>query len=96
MSSLNRDRVAWAEYALTAFSSQTGAELGSEALHDLIADLGHYATRHRIDFLKITARAISTWADERRHPDGIGDGPRVTITVEDRRPKRARRKGGVR
>jgi hypothetical protein len=83
---LNRRRAAWAEYAVTAFSSQTGADGGIAALHDLIADLGHYAIRQRLDFVRVVARALSTWADECKHAEGIGPGPQVTIAIAGRPP----------
>jgi len=77
----NDDRSEWAESALRAFSAKTGSGIGEEGLHDLIADLGHYAERQRIDFLDCIARAIGCWALERRGPlcaDGV---PPVIIQV---------------
>jgi hypothetical protein len=97
MSTTNRDRAAWAEYALTAFSSQTGADLGRDAVHDLIADLGHYAVTRRLDFAKIVALAVSTWAYERKHADDIGSCPQVAISIAGHPTKYAhRQKGGGR
>lgn len=89
MSPSNPDRADWAEYALTAFSSQTGADCDMYAVHDLIADLGHYCSRHRLDFVSIAARAISAWAYERKHPNGLGSSPQVTVAIEGRASKRA-------
>lgn len=77
----NDDRADWAESALRAFSAKTGSGVKDEGLHDLIADLGHYAERHHIDFLDCIARAISCWALERRDPSSTGSTPPVTIRI---------------
>ena len=61
----NEDRATWALKALRAFADVTGAELGREALHDLLCDLGHYADQHGLDFREEVERAAATWTDEK-------------------------------
>ena len=53
---LNDDRAAWADYALTAFMSQTGTEIES-ALGDLLGDLMHWCDRNNYDFEAALDRA---------------------------------------
>jgi hypothetical protein len=74
-----RSRVA--EQALHAYRIATGAEDYETAFHDLIADLGHYADRHDIDFVDCAARAIGCWALERRGSDCDDAIPRVVIQI---------------
>ena len=61
----NEDRAAWALKALRAFADVTGSELGREALHDLLCDLGHYADGRGLDFQEEVERAAATWAAEK-------------------------------
>ena len=61
----NEDRAAWALKALRAFADVTGSDLGREALHDLLCDLGHYADQKGLDFREEVDRAAATWADEK-------------------------------
>ena len=61
----NEDRAAWALKALRAFADVTGSDLGREALHDLLCDLGHYADQRGLDFREEVERATATWADEK-------------------------------
>jgi len=77
----NDDRAEWAEAALRAFSAKTGSGVGDEGLHDLIADLGHYADRQNIDFLDCIARAIGCWAVESRPQPSDERIPPVTIRI---------------
>lgn len=60
----NEDRAQWAENALKSFSRETGSDMGAEALHDLLCDLGHYADGLGIDFDEAMKRAAKTWAEE--------------------------------
>lgn len=61
----NRDRARWAEHALNTFSRETGSEMGQEALHDLLCDLGHYADQQGFDFEDQIRCAAETWAEEK-------------------------------
>ena len=61
----NENRADWALKALRAFAAETGSELGREALHDLLCDLGHYADQHGLDFQAEVTRATEIWADEK-------------------------------
>ena len=75
------DHVRVAKQALHAYCIATGADDDDEAIHDLIADLGHYADRHDIDFVDCAARAIGCWALEKRGPDCDLPIPRVVIHI---------------
>jgi uncharacterized protein (UPF0212 family) len=78
------DRVRAAKQALHAYCIATGADDDDEAIHDLIADLGHYADRHDIDFVDCAARAIGCWALERRKERDCTEAiPRVVIHIGD-------------
>ena len=77
----NEDRASWAGEALRAFAAKIGSEIDAEALHDLLADLGHYADAHDIEFLDVAARAIGCWALEQTSPDSTAAAPSVTITI---------------
>jgi hypothetical protein len=85
----NADRATWAEAALRTFCCEVGVDDECDAVHDLIADLGHYCSQHKLDFVSITARALSVWANECQQPDGTGASPQVTVTIAGRRPKLA-------
>jgi hypothetical protein len=60
------DRSEWAASALRTFSAKTGSGLEEEGVGDLIADLGHYADLHKIDFLDVVRAALANRAVERR------------------------------
>lgn len=60
----NEDRARWAKKALQAFSQETGSNLGRDALHDLLSDLGHYARSIGLDFRDEMDRAAATCALE--------------------------------
>lgn len=85
----NLDRASFAETALQAFRHKVGDDDDATLILDLITDLGHLAKIRELDFVAITARAVSVWAYERRHPDGMGASPQVAITVGGRKPKLA-------
>ena len=61
----NEHRARWAANALKVFSSETGSDMGQEALHDLLCDLGHYADELGLDFEAEIQRAAETWAEEK-------------------------------
>lgn len=61
----NEHRARWAASALKVFSSETGSDMGQEALHDLLCDLGHYADELGLDFEAELQRAAETWAEEK-------------------------------
>jgi len=71
-----------AKRALDAYCIATGAN-DDEGIIDLIADLGHFADRHDIDFLDCAARAIGCWALERLGTDCEEPFPRVFIHIDD-------------
>jgi hypothetical protein len=76
----NDDRSDWAASALRTFSARTGSGLGEEGVGDLIADLGHYADLHKIDFIDVVRTALANWAVERRGRH-CEDWPRITIEI---------------
>ena len=61
----NEHRSIWAANALRAFARETLCDMGREALHDLLCNLGHYADRHGLDFETELRRAAETWAEEK-------------------------------
>jgi hypothetical protein len=77
------DRARSAKQALHAYGIATGLEDDDETIHDLIADLGHYADRHHIDFVDCAARAIGCWALERRGAHCMDTAPAVIIQITD-------------
>jgi hypothetical protein len=85
----NHQRADWAASALVSFQYycwQRGED-DRTLITDLVTDLGHLATERKIDFVEIAAQALSHWAYERKHPNGLGPMPQVCITVEARPPK---------
>jgi len=85
----NDQRAGWARMALNTFRYQVGEDDDRTLILDLITDLGHLAHRRRIDFVSLVAEAVSVWAYERKHPDGTGASPQVTLTIQGRRPRYA-------
>jgi len=77
----NDDRARWAGAALQEFARKTGSGTSDEGLHDLLADLGHYADQHGINFIDCVARAIGCFELERRGHEGTDQAPQVTITI---------------
>lgn len=61
----NEDRARWAEKALRTFARETGSDMGREALHDLLCDLGHYADQSGLDFEDELRRSAETWTEEK-------------------------------
>lgn len=62
---INAQRASWAAAALMTFAGLTGSDIGPEALHDLLCDLGHWADAKGIDFAEAIERAAATWSDEK-------------------------------
>ena len=60
----NEDRARWAKKALQAFAQETGSDMGREALHDLLCDLGHYARSNGLDFRDELHRAADVCGEE--------------------------------
>lgn len=60
----NEDRARWAKKALRAFSHETGSDMGRDACHDLLCDLGHYARSIGLDFRDEMDRAAAVCATE--------------------------------
>ena len=81
----NRQRVGWAASALAAFRVEVGDDDNATLIQDLIADLGHLANSENLNFPRIAARGISTWAYERREPNGDDPNPQVSIIIAGRR-----------
>jgi hypothetical protein len=73
--------------ALEAFRKYDGHDDDRSSILDLITDLGHLACQCDLDFVQLVAQAVSVWAYERRHPDGAGASPQVTVTIAGRRPR---------
>lgn len=72
---MNMRRSEWAGAALATFAGTTGCGDGIEAIHDLIADLGHYAEEEGYDFQDIVERAVGTWLLERSGLEQIAKAP---------------------
>jgi hypothetical protein len=79
----NRKRARWAAACVDLYADFAGSHLPEEAIADLIANLGHYAQRERLDFLKLVARAIGHWHLEQTDEDSIDVLPTVTILIGD-------------
>jgi hypothetical protein len=77
----NGDRARCAAQALRAYNIATGDGEHDESIRDLIADLGHYADRHDMEFLDLVARAIGSWALEQKDPESCEALPLVTIHI---------------
>ena len=73
----NLDRARWAEKAIRTFSRETGSELGRDALHDLLCDLGHYADELGLDFEAEVSRALDTWDEEKAELSAIDESEGV-------------------
>jgi len=92
----NSGRTQLGATALRAFRDEAGGDDEQTLMLDLIADLGHLAVTRRFDFARMIAKAVSVWAYERKHPDGIGASPQVIVSIAGHRPKRAwRGEGGA-
>jgi Zn ribbon nucleic-acid-binding protein len=75
---MNDFRADWAEYALAAFVSQTGADY-ADAVTDLLCDLMHLADREGTDFAADLERARMHYAAETR-PNSTDDHPITSST----------------
>lgn len=77
----NSDRARWAAQALHAFRIASGDDDDDATICDLIADLGHYADRHDVDFLDVVSHAVGCWAGEKKDPNSADLSPQVTIRI---------------
>ena len=77
----NAKRAAWAEACISLFADMTGTDNDADSIGDLICNLGHYAQRRNLDFLKLLQTGIGHWHIEKTDPDSIEMLPTVTITV---------------
>lgn len=78
---LNTLRACWAASGLTVFQRTTDEPDNETAIVDLIADLGHFAKKHRLNYMEILRRGIRAWAYEERDPNGLGTLPWVSIRI---------------
>lgn len=83
----NAQRAQHAQTALAAFMHETGVDTRTEALRDLLTDLGHYCAAQRIDYLAAVVASVAVWASERRAPDSLGPEPAVTLQVAGYKPR---------
>lgn len=81
----NLDRARCAEKAIRTFSRETGSELGRDALHDLLCDLGHYADELGLDFEAEVSRALDTWDEEKAERTVIDetDSTAIASRIDD-------------
>lgn len=82
----NKLRAGWAATGLAAFQSTVNEWDCETAIVDLIADLGHLARIHKLDYLAILRRGIRAWAYEEREPNDLGQSPPVSIRIGTTRP----------
>ena len=82
----NKLRAGWAAAGLAAFQSTVNEWDCETAIVDLIADLGHLAKTHKLDYLAILRRGIRAWAYEEREPNDLGRSPPVSILIGTTRP----------
>ncbi len=78
---INSERAGWAAAALVVFQRTVNEADIETAMADLIADLGHLAKRHKLDYIAILRRAIRAWAYEERDPRELGTSPSVSIRI---------------
>lgn len=84
---INKQRAGWAAEGLAAYQSTINEWDCATAIVDLIADLGHLAKLHKLDYLAILRRGIRAWAYEEREPNDLGQSPPVSIRIGTTRPK---------
>ncbi len=84
---LNTQRAGWAASGLTVFQRTIGELDNETAIVDLIADLGHLAKKHNLDYMEILRRGIRAWAYEERDPNELGTLPSVSIRIGLIRPR---------
>jgi hypothetical protein len=96
---INTQRAGWAAAALTVFQRTINECDIETAIVDLIADLGHLAKKHKLDYIAILKRGIRAWAYEERDPLGLGVLPKVGIRIgpvrKCRGSKKRTSKGGA-
>jgi len=86
----NQERAIWARDAVAAFQNAKGEpsvdalcpEDRDDAISDLIADLGHLADWHDVNFVALVEQAVGAWSAERRHLDDDHlDHDSVTVLI---------------
>ena len=96
---INTQRAGWAAAALAVFQRTIGERDVETAVVDLIADLGHLAKKHKLDYIAILKRGIRAWAYEERDPCELGASPSVNIRIgpvgKRRDSKKRTSKGGA-
>jgi hypothetical protein len=78
---INTQRAGLAAAALTVFQRTINERDIETAIVDLIADLGHLAKKHKLDYLAILKRGIRAWAYEEHDPGERGPPPSVCIRI---------------
>lgn len=78
---MNVDNLRRARKALLVYQDAAEIRDDEEALSDLIADLGHYADRHDIDFVACCTRAVGALALERQGEHATAKTPNVVIQI---------------
>ena len=89
---INNQRAGWAAAGLTAFQRTVGEPDCATAMVDLVADLGHLATKHKLDYIAILRRGIRAWAYEERDPYGSAALPSVGIRISPTQKRRGSKK----
>lgn len=85
----NIDRAEWAELALRIFADITlGGDCGTDAVTDLVCDLGHYAQIElglsKSQVVKLFEVGIGAWSAECSHPEEDPSfNAYVSILIED-------------
>ncbi len=79
--SINADRAQWARSAVDHFAKETGADVYSEAISDLICNLGHLCAQEQLDFVKLIADAVGVWRIEQIDPAGVSAAPPVIVVI---------------
>lgn len=76
-------RARWAEASLDLFKAYSEVDEPIDAIGDLIANLGHFADRKGLPFLKCVATGIGHWHLEKRDEDSLDPLPNVAIFISD-------------
>lgn len=82
MTNMNAQRAGWALAAIRAFSDEVNSDNTSEAVGDLLCDIGHFCDLAKLDYLQVVAHAIGVWHAERRDPVGLAPEPDVLVIVD--------------
>lgn len=81
--SSNLQRALWAESCVDHFASLTGVDDNTDAVADLIANLGHYCRMKDLDYLACVRTGIGHWHVEQIDPEFLGSMPDITITINE-------------